>query len=50
MEEWCDDENGLMAQFDWIAGTSTGAILALALAKGRSLAEAKRIYTMFKVF
>nr|CAB3264924.1 85/88 kDa calcium-independent phospholipase A2-like [Phallusia mammillata] len=34
--------------FDWIAGTSTGAILAIALAQGRSAVEAQRLYFRLK--
>uniref|UniRef100_H2YF35 phospholipase A2 n=1 Tax=Ciona savignyi TaxID=51511 RepID=H2YF35_CIOSA len=34
--------------FDWISGTSTGGILAIALALGRSAVEAQRLYFRFK--
>lgn len=34
--------------FDWITGTSTGGILALALAYGYSIAECRKIYFSFK--
>ncbi|KAH7729232.1 phospholipase A2group VI (cytosoliccalcium-independent) [Aphelenchoides avenae] len=38
----------LINHFDWIAGTSTGAILALALSKGFSLTECLRLYLQLK--
>ena len=34
--------------FDWIVGTSTGGILALALAKGFSVLESQKIYLRMK--
>ncbi|XP_045464843.1 85/88 kDa calcium-independent phospholipase A2 isoform X2 [Harmonia axyridis] len=34
--------------FDWIAGTSTGGILALAIATGRSMRECLRLYFRLK--
>ncbi|XP_041987671.1 85/88 kDa calcium-independent phospholipase A2 [Aricia agestis] len=34
--------------FDWIAGTSTGGILALAIASGKTLRECQRLYFMMK--
>ncbi|XP_049706832.2 85/88 kDa calcium-independent phospholipase A2 isoform X1 [Helicoverpa armigera] len=36
--------------FDWIAGTSTGGILALALASGKSLRDCQRLYFRMKEF
>lgn len=34
--------------FDWLAGTSTGGILALALASGKSAAECRQLYFRLK--
>ncbi|XP_077290175.1 calcium-independent phospholipase A2 VIA [Arctopsyche grandis] len=34
--------------FDWVAGTSAGGILALALSTGRSLSECRRLFFKFK--
>ena len=34
--------------FDWMVGTSTGGILALALASGKSVLESQRIYLRLK--
>ncbi|KAH7725379.1 calcium-independent phospholipase A2-like [Aphelenchoides avenae] len=42
------DKGPLIQHFDWIAGTSTGAILALALSKGHSLHECLRLYLQLK--
>ncbi|CAG2165942.1 unnamed protein product, partial [Oppiella nova] len=38
----------IVAFFDWVAGTSTGSILALLLCTGRSLTEIRAIYFRFK--
>ena len=38
----------IVQHFDWIAGTSTGGILALAIASGRTVRECKAIYFRFK--
>uniref|UniRef100_A0A7E4UUZ2 PNPLA domain-containing protein n=1 Tax=Panagrellus redivivus TaxID=6233 RepID=A0A7E4UUZ2_PANRE len=40
--------NPVTTYFDWIAGTSTGAIVALALSMGKSLEEILRIYLKLK--
>ena len=34
--------------FDWIAGTSTGGILALALSSGKTIAECQNLYFKLK--
>jgi patatin-like phospholipase/acyl hydrolase len=34
--------------FDWICGTSTGAILALALSSGKSVLECQALYFRLK--
>ena len=38
----------IMDCFDWVAGTSTGAILALALATGKSVLECQSLYFRLK--
>ncbi|GMT03986.1 hypothetical protein PENTCL1PPCAC_26160, partial [Pristionchus entomophagus] len=38
----------LLSSFTWLAGTSTGAILALALAQGKSMAQCRSLYIRFK--
>ncbi|KAF7636741.1 hypothetical protein Mgra_00003923 [Meloidogyne graminicola] len=42
------NENFVLKNFDWIAGTSTGAILALALANGFSPIKCLRLYLRLK--
>ena len=42
------NENFVQRNFDWIGGTSTGAILALALADGTSMIECLRLYLRLK--
>lgn len=41
-------EKPLLSYFDWLAGTSTGAILALALADGMKLRDCLRLYLRLK--
>ncbi|KAL3121721.1 hypothetical protein niasHT_003512 [Heterodera trifolii] len=41
-------DNFIQRHFDWVAGTSTGAILALALADGTSLIDCLRLYLRLK--
>uniref|UniRef100_A0A914WTN0 phospholipase A2 n=1 Tax=Plectus sambesii TaxID=2011161 RepID=A0A914WTN0_9BILA len=41
-------QQDIWSKFEWVAGTSTGAILTLALAQGRSLRECQRLYFRFK--
>lgn len=43
-----EDDGSILTYFDWIAGTSTGAILALALADETPLVECLRLYLRFK--
>lgn len=38
----------ILEMFDWIAGTSTGGILALLLASGYDIAECRQIYFLLK--
>ncbi|GMR32707.1 hypothetical protein PMAYCL1PPCAC_02902, partial [Pristionchus mayeri] len=38
----------LLSSFSWLAGTSTGAILALALAQGKTIADCRKLYIRFK--
>lgn len=38
-----------MNYFDWVAGTSTGAILALALCQGKTPAYCRDLYFRLKV-
>ena len=40
---------GVVSRVSWLAGTSTGAILALALSKGFTIDECRRLYFRFKV-
>uniref|UniRef100_A0A0N4ZRA5 phospholipase A2 n=1 Tax=Parastrongyloides trichosuri TaxID=131310 RepID=A0A0N4ZRA5_PARTI len=40
--------NDLIKNFDWISGTSTGAILAAGLAEGMSIVELQKLYLRFK--
>lgn len=39
----------IMDHFQWLAGTSTGAILALALAQGKTPAHCRDLYFRLKV-
>uniref|UniRef100_A0A1I8BJM6 phospholipase A2 n=1 Tax=Meloidogyne hapla TaxID=6305 RepID=A0A1I8BJM6_MELHA len=49
LEEICGNtENFVTKNFDWIAGTSTGAILALALADGYKPIQCLRLYLRLK--
>uniref|UniRef100_A0A915N0U5 phospholipase A2 n=1 Tax=Meloidogyne javanica TaxID=6303 RepID=A0A915N0U5_MELJA len=49
LEDICGDtENFVTKNFDWIAGTSTGAILALALADGYKPIQCLRLYLRLK--
>ncbi|GMT32319.1 hypothetical protein PFISCL1PPCAC_23616, partial [Pristionchus fissidentatus] len=41
-------QSTLLSSFSWLAGTSTGAILALALSQGKSVAECRKLYIRFK--
>lgn len=41
-------DSSIADHFDWIGGTSTGAIVALALADGRSLDQVLRLYLRLK--
>ena len=38
----------IVQNFDWMVGTSTGGMLILALASGKSVLEAQRIYLRLK--
>lgn len=42
------EDASLLDCFEWIAGTSTGAILALALADGKNLIDCLRLYLKLK--
>lgn len=41
-------QNDFRNYFEWISGTSTGAMIAFSLAKGNSLAEMRKMYFQFK--
>lgn len=43
-----ENKKSIVDHFDWIAGTSTGAILTLALATGTSLLDCLRLYIRLK--
>ncbi|CAG4946867.1 unnamed protein product [Parnassius apollo] len=43
-------EQPIIHCFDWVAGTSTGGILALALAAGKTLRECQQLYFRMKEF
>lgn len=48
IEQTYGKDASLLRNFDWIAGTSTGAILALLLATGTPLLDCLRLYLQFK--
>jgi patatin-like phospholipase/acyl hydrolase len=48
IEEELGENGAVLKYFDWIAGTSTGAILALLLATQTPLIDCLRLYLRFK--
>src|SRR5699024_1148429 len=41
-------KHDLISYFDWLGGTSTGAMIAFSLAQGKDLRELRKMYVLFK--